>query len=225
MRQDNTISHTGQVLEAAGADTVTLDQNQVDPQRMTEIITFECPRNFDSVTYEAPTDPVRFQPRTHEEAEGPGGSYELDTNVQPVAGEQELEDQPYPSVIATDENGEEIHIEEVDTSTEVVHFTEDQDGTVNLFPIISDGTIQMRVLNTLDQDEGPLYPWEFPVYRWHDMKQEKRGTEVNLQGAARIYTHEKLQIMMDSPDQLVWEHDAYPGSYVSLLELDVTIDY
>lgn len=223
-RQEYTISHTGSVLEDAGEDAVSRYQNQISPQRRTEILRFRCPSNFDRLTYESQRHPVRFIPRTHEgPVTDPGESYDLNTRIQPVAGEPKLEDQPYPSVVVVDSNGNRVEPASVDNALGVVHFDSALTGDYHFFPIITQGTISMRVLNTLNQDEGPLYQWEWPIYRWHDMKQDKRGTEVNLNGAASIKRDEKLEVQMDSPDQIVWENANYPGAFVSTLEMDVTI--
>lgn len=55
------------------------------------------------------------------------------------------------------------------------------------------------------------------------MKQDKQGTEVNLQGSLSWDRDEKLQVLVDSPTEIVWEHEEYPDAYVTTLEMDVRI--
>jgi hypothetical protein len=227
--QPYTISHTGTVLEEAGEDAVTLSQNQVSPQRETEIAEFTCPSNFDAIQYVAERDPIRFKPRTKETFSGDGATttFDLSARIQRVAGEDKLDDQPYPAVVAV-ADGAEADIESIDYAAGTVTLASapaDSTDNVHLFPIITEGTVKLVGENSLGQDEGPLYPWGHPIYRWHDMEQDRRGTEVNLQGSAIWERNETLVMMLDSPRQIVWEDDDYPEAYPSELEIDVQITF
>lgn len=225
-RQQQTISHTSSVLEQDGTDYVTLFQNQVSPQRQTEIIEFECPDKFDSIQWTGRSDAVRFIPRTKETKTSDGGNtYSVSVDLIPIVGEKQVEDQPYPAVVAV-QNGSEVAIDSVDyAANEVSLASDDGNNDIHLFPVVTQGTVKMRGINTLDQSTGPVFPWSFPIYRWHDMKQDKRGTEVNLNGSVYWERNESLQLMVDSPTQIVWEDTDYPESYVSQLEMDVEITY
>jgi len=95
---------------------------------------------------------------------------------------------------------------------------------VKLYPIMSDGTVQFRLVNQFDQEEGRVYPWATPLYRWHDFPQLKRGREVNLHGAVEWQESERVEVLLDAPEQIVWNDPDYPlGEYVSTFEQDVTI--
>jgi len=224
--QPYTISHTGAVLEDAGEDSVWLHNNQTSPQRQTEIAEFRCPSNFDTISWVGNRDPVRFEPRTHETQQpDTNGVIQLDTDILPVAGEETLEDQPYPAVEAV-YSGSMLTIESIDYAANTVTVDASHSGNdVHLYPIVAEGTLKMRGENALNQHTGPVFTWGFPLYRFHDMKQDKQGTEVNLNGGISWDRDETLQIMVDSPTEIVWEHAEYPSAYVTTLELDVRITF
>lgn len=226
--EPRTISHTGGEL---GSDAVTLSQNQVDPQRPTPILEWTCPRKYESVRYVGRRDPTRFVPRTMESFDGSTGDdtvHEVDAVLQPIAGETDLEDQDYPVVVAVNvASGDEIEVVDIDYGTnEVTLGTDPADGeTVKLYPILTEGSIKFQGRNQLGQREGTLYPYGTPPYIWHDMAQYQEGREVNLHGNARWGRQETLEVLLDSPQQIIWEDDDYPlGGYVSRLEQDVRIE-
>jgi len=225
--QSYAISHTASVL---GDSYVSTSQNQVSPQRPTPVITFECPKKFDKIDYVGSRDATRFIPRGMETFDGDGAAttFSLTADIQPVAGEDVLDEMDYPPVVAYDTAaGSQITVESVDfAANEFTAASAPSTGTDNVkaYPILSEGTIQMRALNQFGQVEGMVYPWSTPVHRWHDFDQLKRGTEVNLQGSVRWGRYEKVEVLMDSPRQIVWEEDDYPeGEYVSTFEQDARI--
>jgi hypothetical protein len=230
--QDRTISHAGSTLTEGGSqNAVTLDSNQVTPeQRETEIATFECPENFDAISFVASRDPVRFQPRTVVEvsgsADGSTSTFSVPQNLQPVNGEKEIDEQQY-AVVEAAVNGSFVEVESVDYATGDVTLASDPGSSdeVYLFPIVSTGTIKMFGENTLGQNTKPMFPYGFPLYRFHDMKQNKRGQEIHLAGAITWKRNESLVIVADSPHPIRWEHTEYPGAFVSELELDVQITF
>ena len=228
--QTRTISHTGTTLEASGADAVTLSTNQISPQRETEIAEFECPENFDRINYVADRDAVRFEPRTHEdhsgETDGTQTRFQVNANIQPVNGEPNIEDQQYP-VVEASVNGNPVEIEQVHYADNKVDLASAPDAgdSLHLYPIIGDGTLKMFGRNNLGQPTAPLFPYGFPLYRWHDMRQRKRGQEINLSGSITWKRNETLVIVVDSGTEVVWEHSEYPGAYVSALEIDVQITF
>jgi len=129
--QRYTLSHTGSVL---GDSLVTIEQNQVAPQRETSVIAFECPRKFDSIQYVGQRDSTRFVPRTVQVVNGTVNDdtqVDLNVNVQPVAGEEALDDQDYPAVVAYNvTQGAEVDVESVDYNADTVTLASDPaDGT------------------------------------------------------------------------------------------------
>lgn len=238
--QNYTISHTGSVL---GDDAVTRAENQTSPQRETPVLSFECPDNFDSIQYVGRRDATRFIPRTMQSAtvadDDNSGTLEdgeltisLDATIQPVTGETAIDEQPYPVVEAVNvTQGTELDPEtdlDVDyaANTVTIHSDVVADGdTVKVYPILADGTLKLYTANALGQTEGPVYPWDFPLRRFHDMKQDKRGTEINLHGSATVETFDEIEVHVDSPHPVVWEDADYPGAYVSEFEQDVAISF
>lgn len=225
--QEQTISHTGTVLEDAGTSAVSLHNNQTSPQMETAIAEFRCPDNFDMISWVGNRDPVRFVPRTHEALQPSSGTLALSTEIQPVAGETELDEQPHVPVEIF-QNGNPVPIESIDYAANEV--TIDTSGfstssDFHCFPIVTDGTLKMRGENTLNQVTGPLFPWGFPLYRFHDYKQDKRGSEINLNGGITWERNETLEFLVDSGSEIVWEHTEHPDAYVTTLEIDVRITF
>lgn len=97
--QERTISHTGSEL---GADMVTRSQNQVAPQRKTEIIAFQSPRKFESVRYRGARHWTKMILRALLEETSDGtDTVVLGHDLLPIAGEEDIEDQPFRSSWAT----------------------------------------------------------------------------------------------------------------------------
>jgi hypothetical protein len=233
MAQPYTIGHTGSVLEDAGQNAVWRSNNQTSPQRESEILELRCPTNFDQISFVGPRDAVRFEPRTHETVTVTSGNSTLSgitANLQPIAGEPLLEDQPFRTVrIYSQANSQEEtdRIESVDYAANEITLSSNvgQNTTFDVYPVINEGTLKIRGLNALDQTSGPMYPWSFPIYRWADMEQNKRGTEVNLNGSITWQRDESIQILVDSPREVVWDHPNYPEAYVSTFEMDCRIEH
>ena len=57
------------------------------------------------------------------------------------------------------------------------------------------------------------------------MEQEKAGTEINLNGRVRWDRNETVEVMINSPHDVVWEDAQYPDAYVSAFEQDVEITF
>lgn len=223
MAEEYTVSHTGSVL---GDDFVTLETNQTSPARRDPVISFECPDKFQQLEYVGPQHPIRFEPRTVEQFDGSDGTgpYSLEATLQPIAGETELEEQMYPVVEAVDlDDGSEIDIESVDYHANEVTLAQAPTGSVKFYPILTDGTVKWGGENALGQDQGTLYPWGFPVFRFHDMDQIRAGREITMQGRATWSHNEELQLRLESEQGIVWEDADYPGAYVSEIEVDLTI--
>lgn len=225
--QRYTISHTGGTL---GTDMVDLNQNQTSPQRETSIISFECPRKFSRIEYVGQRDPTRFVPRTTETISGTAGDdtvVSLQADIQPIAGEENLDDQDYPVAVAYNvTQGQQYDIVDVDYAANTVTLgTNPADGdSVKVWPIMSSGEVQYRLVNQFNQEEGRVYPWETPLYRWHDFPQLKRGREINLHGSVYWEENERVEVLLDAPQAITWEDSDYPeGEYVSTFDQDVEI--
>lgn len=237
--QPYTISHTGTVV---GADSIERAANQVNPQRETEVVSFECPKNYDAINYVGSRDPTRFKPRTMESFtvtdDDASGALEegertldLTAEIQPINGEPDLTEQAYPTVrVVNATQGAEIDVAgltvDYAAGTVVVPEADVADGdTVKAYPIIVEGTLKFYGTNALGQTEGPVYPWDFPIRRFADMPQDKRGTEINLQGSLEIETFDVMEVRVDAPHEVVWTDADYPEAYVSEFEQDVTISF
>ncbi|ALJ99684.1 head protein [Haloarcula californiae icosahedral virus 1] len=225
--QEYTLSHTGGLL---GSSKVTTASNQTAPQRETAIISFEVPRKFSEIEYVGQRDATRFVPRTTEEITGTANDdtvVQLQANIQPIAGEEDMADQDYPVVVAYNvTQGAQVEIADVNYATdEVTLATDPADGdTVKLWPIMGDGEVQFRLVNQFGQEEGRVYPWATPLYRWHDFPQLKRGREINLHGSVTWQENETVEVLLDAPQAITWEDADYPeGQYVSTFEQDVEI--
>lgn len=226
--QQRTISHTGDEL---GEGMVELKENQTEPQRESTIISFECPGKYDEISYVGRRHWTKLELRTLETLTADGGdTFALEANLQPVAGEEDLEDQPFPIVVGynttADEPIEEDEIAEVNyAQNEVVLEEAPASGDeIKFYPCISRGQVQYRGANQFGQNEGPADKWATPVYRWLDFNQDQRGTEVNLQGRIDWSRYEKLELVLDSAQNVVWEDEDYPrGTYVSHAEQRVDV--
>lgn len=221
--QENTLSHTS---GAFPSDKVELLQNQVQPQNKSPVIAFIGPDEFEDTEYVARRHHTNFVPRTVEEHTADNtGSIDLSARIQPVAGERELDRQDYPAVVLVNvDQGSEVEITDVDYAAGTISFSaQPNDETLKAFPIITEGTAQFQGVNQFDQVEGPADRWETPLYRWHDMKQDKRGTRVNLQGRISFSRSERLEFVVDSPHEVVWEDPDYPEAFVSKFEQKVEI--
>lgn len=241
--QSYSISQSGSTLDPEGQGGIVVrENNQTNPQRETPVLSFTCPDNFDSISYVSRRDPTRFVPRTMESvtATDDDGSaaleesertFQVSGDIIPVTGETELSEQPYPVVVVvnttqgTTLDESDLTIDYSANTVTVADSAVAIDDALKLFPVISEGTVKFQGRNTLNQSEGPIYPWSFPLYRFHDMKQDKRGTEINLSGSVTWKRNETLEVVVDSPQTVVWEDADYPDSYVSTFEQDVEITF
>lgn len=224
--QTDTLTQAGGAVDA---ENVTLETNQTSPQQREDaVVSFDCPRRFEYLNYVASRDAVRFIPRAKETFSGDGAktTFDLAGDVQPIAGERELDEQDYPVVVAA-VGGVEAEIESVDYAANTVTLAsapEAGDGNVALFPVICEGDLKIEGFNRLGQSQGVLYDFGFPVRRFHDTQQNRRGREINLHGSARWSENETLSFKLDSPRAIVWEDPDFPtGAYASTFELDVEI--
>jgi hypothetical protein len=227
--QERVLTHTGSEL---GDNMVTRSQNQNSPQLATPVIAWECPRMYEWIEYVGRSHSTKGEFRTEQTVSGTANDdtvVTVDANLQPVAGETDLADQEdaaFPVAIAADDGGNEVDITSVDYAANTVTLAQDPaDGTdFHVYPLITTGTVQYRGVNQFDQVEGTLSEWSTPIYKFADYDQNKRGTEVNLDGRVRWDTFEQVELLVDSPHQVVWQHPQFPrDEYVSKLEQRVNI--
>jgi hypothetical protein len=250
--QQRTISHTGDVLEE---DNVLLRRNKpADEGVATDggtqaaatsptansgepIIGFQCPRKFESIRYNAAKHWTKLVLRTKTVStsdDRDDTTVSTRTNLTPIAGEEEPDEQPFPVVRAVEklrEDGsgsgplsEEIEVTDVDYAANEVTLARNPDSDVFLYSVMSRGAVKYQGVNQLDQVEGPVSKWSTPLYRWSDFDQDKRGTEINLDGSVKWTRNERIQLLLTAPDQVIWEDSHYPESYVSKVEQLVEVE-
>lgn len=197
------------------------------------VLEWTCPRKFQHIRYAGGRHKTKFIPRYKETLTGTAGDdtvVSLTGNLQPVAGETEVQEMRYPPVVAYNVTQDIDYTDNLSydfSANEVTLPSDPADGdTVALFPIITEGTVQYRGLDQFDHEIAPLDEWSTPVHVFHDFDQQKNSTEIHLVGAAQWEENETLSLYMDSPRQIVWEDTDYPrGEYVSAIEqrVDVTV--
>lgn len=223
--QTRTISHTGSEL---GAEYVSLLSNQISPQRESAVISFEVPRKYESLTFDGEAHSTKFVPRTMESVDSDGTTtVPVSSKIQPVAGEEDVEDQVYPVAVVVDTTaGAQIDVVSADYAANTVELeSAPASGNVlKVYPILAEGTVKMQGVNQFGQVEGAVNKWSLPIYRFHDFNQDEAGFEINLQGRVNWGRNETLEILVDSPHQVVWEDADYPDAFVSTLEQRVNIE-
>lgn len=226
--QEQTLTHQG---GAFGSSNVERMNNQVSPVDKSPVIAFEGPQEYQRTLYVGRAHQTNFIPRTVESKDYSGNAtFTVASRIQPVAGEPDMADQPYPAVEAATVTGDnttnELEITNVDYAANTVTVDDTNlaaGDTLKLYPIVTEGTAQYRGVNQFGQVEGPADRWETPLYTWHDMEQDKRGTRVHLQGRIEFQRNERFELVVESPHQIVWEDADYPSAYVSLFEQKVEV--
>lgn len=228
MAEPRGLTQTGGVI---GEDLVELRSNRVDPSPAeTPVISFECPRKFAEIIMEGSRHHTKFRPRTVEEIEGPGQVFELDADLLPISGESEIDDQPYPTVrVVNLATGEEMDVEAVDYGSNEVTLVEeptdaeDNPADVKAYPIITRGEVKWQAVDQFGQVEGPVNKWSVPIYDWADKPQNRDDARVYIPGHVRWGEAEAIELLVDSPQEIIWEDDDYPDRYVSQIEQRVDI--
>lgn len=223
-----TLTHTGGEV---GEDNVTLMQNNANDN--SPIIEWTCPRKFQRIDYAAGVHPTRFIPRTVEEitddatVDGATDTFALATNVLPIAGEPNLEDQEWPAVVAYDvTNSQELAIQSINYgANEVTLDNAPAAGTdLKFYPVMGDGVVQYRGLDQFNHEVGSLDQWGTPIQDFSDHDQMKQDSMVYLIGSISFKENERFALYLDAPQQIVWEDPDYPrGNYVSTIEQKVDV--
>lgn len=220
------LTHT---FNEVGKSNGSLRQNTPDVN--SPILTWTCPRKFESIRYAGGRHRTKFVPRYKETITGTASDdtvVSLAGDIQPITGETEVEDQPYPPVVAYNVTSDTDYTDDLTynyAQNEVTLPSDPADGdTVALYPILTEGTVQYRGLDQFDHEVAPLDEWSTPVHVFHDFDQNKNESEIHLIGAAQWSESETLGLYLDSPRQIVWEDADYPrGAFVSQIEQRVDV--
>jgi len=220
------LTHT---FNEVGDDNGNLSQNT--PGTNSPVLEWTCPRKFDSIRYAGGRHKTKFVPRYKETVTGSTGddtTVALQGDIQPITGESQVADMPYPPVVAYNVTQDIDYTDELsyDFATNTVTLPSDPaDGdTVALFPIITEGTLQYRGLDQFGHEIAPLDEWSTPIHVFHDFDQDKNESELHLIGAAEWSESETLALYFESDRQIVWQDADYPrGQYVSTIEQRVDV--
>ena len=213
--------------------------SQNTPDVNSPVLKWTCPRKWSRVRYAGGTHKTKFVPRTKQtvtisDDDGDGALSEdertvvVESTIQPINGETNPDDQPYPPVVAFNvTQGTEIEPADYAYPQNEVTFADGDVAAgdeVAMWPILNRGTLQYRGLDQFDHEIAPLDEWSEPIHVFHDFDQNKNETEIHLVGAAEWTESETLALYIDSPDQIVWEDADYPrGNYVSTIEQRVDV--
>ena len=226
-RDTRTLTHRGTELEHNGTQYVTRSQNQTDV--LSNVLEFTCPDKFRQMAWVGRRHPVRFVPRTVESFTGSANDdtvVQIDSNLIPIAGEYDLEDQRYPVIEAFNVTQDtEIDIESIDYAGNQVTLASDPDDGdyVRLFPILSEGTLVFKGFDQFGNQIGVTERWKTPLETWHSLDQLDPDTKVHIGGEAMFTEAETLAVQIEAPYQIVWEDPVYPDSYVSTLTVPMDV--
>jgi len=222
------LSHT---FNEVGDSNGNLSQNAAGSN--SPVLEWTCPRKYERIRYAGGRHKTKFVPRYNQQVGSAAGGEEdinLSSIIQPIVGETDRDDQPYPPVVAYNvtQSSEITDDLEIDYAQNVVTLPSGTAAgdTVELFPILVEGTIQYRGLDQFGHEIAPLDEWSTQIHVFHDFDQNQNNTEIHLIGAVEWTESETVALYMDAPEQLVWEHSDYPrGNYVSQIEqrVDVTV--
>lgn len=204
------IGHGGSVL---GEENVELSQNDIG--REDTVISLSCPRKFDAIRWVGGRHPTKFIPRTSETFTADGDTYSLETNLTAISGETDIDDQPYPVAVAQ-EGGVEIEIVDVNYAHNEVTLAEVPTSEVTIYPVMSDGNIKYQGVDVFDNPRGSVQTFGHPIQIFSDLNMLHNENRPHLSGAAEWSEGEKVELLLDAPQQIVWEDEEYPrGEYVS----------
>lgn len=220
------LTHTFREVEDSNG---TLSQNTADTN--SPVLEWACPRKFNTIRYAGGRHKTKFIPRYRQTLTGSTADdtvVSLNGDIQPVSGENDVAEMPYPPVVAynvtagVDYTDDLVH----DFATNEITLPSDpaNGDEVGIWPIITEGTMQYRGLDQFGHEIAPLDEWSTPMHVFHDFNQEMNESEIHLIGAAQWSESETLALYVDSPRQIVWEDADYPrGEYVSTIEQRVDV--
>lgn len=212
-----TLVHTGNEV---GSSNVTRSQNA--PDSYTKILEWVCPDKYDQIDYAAGVHPTRAELRSKQTADGDGstGPFAIGANVVPVAGEEAIDDQRFPVLVAYDSDASsQLTVADVDYAANEVTFENapnNASSNIEMWPVMADGKIQYRAIDQFDHEVGALDHWGTPLHVFSDHDVNKNDSQIHLVGRMSFAENETLGIYVDAPEQIVWSDGNYPeGSYVS----------
>ncbi|RLM47462.1 hypothetical protein DVK00_02845 [Haloarcula sp. Atlit-47R] len=207
---------------------VSLTQNASGAE--SEAAVWTVPERHDNIAYRGDQHQIRGRFRAKETFAGAGAAtLSLSTDIQAIAGEEAIEDQPYPVAVAVDTTaGSEVAIESVDYAANEVtiasaDFTGGNDYAV--YPVIVDGTFKVEGRSQFDDREGTLTDFGVGLRNFADVDQQSKRNAVRLNGAISAGPNEKIAFLVESDAQVVWDDADYPGAYASTIELECTVTY
>lgn len=216
------INQAGNTLNSGN---VSLSQNRIGERD--RIVRFELPRKFERLALDTEMHETKFVPRGMEEYVVNGTTQQLDADLQPINGEVALDDQPYHSVVVYNvTDGSEITPASIDYATDTVELPSDPAGdTIKFYPVLTQGNIFYRVVDAFDTPVSTLDRFGTAIRVFSQLELNNKRTRPHLEGSAVIVGNEKLELMMDSPQKVVWQDADYPrGEYVSTLSQRVIVD-
>lgn len=215
------ISHTGSTI---GSNNVQASQNLTG--REDTILEFTCPRKFKRMLFDGDEHTTKFVPRAKEtatiaDADGSAVLEEDERTVTlgdliPVSGETALDDQPYPVVVAynvtqgTEVTASDLSVDYVANTVTVAESAVAAGDDVSFWYVIAEGNIKVQGVDRFDNKVGSASTFGTPVHTFADLNQNKRGNRPNLDGAIQWTTDETVEIVMDSPEKIVWSDADYP---------------
>lgn len=220
------LTHTGSEV---GDSNVDRSQNAVN--REDEILSWTCPRKFESITFSAGDHITKFRPRYRENADGDGSTttFSVSGNINPPNGETYIPNMEYQPVVAYDTDaGSQLEVDSYDFDANSVTFTSapnNATGNVLMWPILTEGTIKYVGRDQFDNQVAALDRWGIPIHVFNDFNQSKNMTQIHLTGAATWEESEILSVVVDAPYQIVWEDGEFPnGTYASTMEQRVDVN-
>lgn len=223
-----TLTHAGAEV---GADNVERTVNV--PNQNTPILSWTGPRKFSQIEYAAGAHSTKANLRSLETFADTdlanGDTATLATNIAPVDGEEAVEDQPFPVVVAvvvddtnaaTEANVTSINYAKNEVTVDATVGTTD---TLKLYPLIADGTIRYQGHDQFDHRLGSLDEWGTPLHVFGDHDQRKADSTIHLVGRASFRENERLAVYVDAPVEVCWEDEHYPDRFVSTYQQRVDI--
>lgn len=215
-----TFTHRGTEI---GEDNVELSQNRIG--EFSTVLTWTMPKMFTHVGFAGGKHVSRFELRTLEEFTGTtedDTEVEMDTRLIAIAGEEDISDQPFPTVVAYNvTQGAEIDIADVDYIHDTVTLASDpaENDEVKLWPVMTHGAAKFTARDAFGNATGPLDEWGVGIHSFADFDQEKNTTQIHMVGAGQFREDEQIELQLDADQQLVWEDPDYPnGSFVSKVQ-------
>lgn len=208
-------SHTGAEV---GDSNVELNQNTTGREDV--VLRWTMPKKYNRVAYAAGKHYTHAELRHRVNRTSHSGTsvdVDGDADLVPVAGELEVDDQPFAAVrVVNTTTGNELSVDSINYGANTLTLATDPAGDdLALFPVMNEGYVKYVAENQFDQRVGPLDPWGIPSHVFSDFEQDNNETRIHLVGAGSFKRNESLALVVDSPRQVVWEDSDYPEGYVS----------